>query len=216
MIKAKVGERLDAGIRAVFPFLFRHRLSPNVLSVLGVVVSLAGAWALGTGAFVAGGLLALGGGLFDLVDGAVARHQGRASAFGAFLDSTLDRVVDMGLLLGVLFHYAHAGATGVALLTAAALVATVLVSYTKARAESVLPDFGGGFFERAERIGVLVLGALTGYLPLAVGVIAVGSAVTAGQRVLRARREMDRNGGGSAIGAPPAAEAVRESPGGTL
>lgn len=227
MIKAKLGERLDAGIRTALPFLFRGRLSPNALSVAGVLVSLAAAAAFAAGAFVAGGLLALAGGLFDLVDGAVARHQGRATAFGAFLDSTLDRVVDMLLLLGILLHYAAAGARGVALLAAGALLATVLVSYTKARAESVVPDFGGGLFERGERIVVLVLGALTGFLPLALGVVAAGSAVTVGQRVHRAHRAMERleaaaagpgetgRDGFDAPQAAGAAEAVRKSSGGT-
>lgn len=191
MIKAKLGQDLDATIRRIFPFLFRRRIDPNLLSVLGVLVSLGGAWAFAAGSFRLGGLLVLAGGFFDLVDGAVARHHGTSTTFGAFLDSSLDRVVDMAILLGILMHYAAAGALGLAWLAGGALVATVLVSYAKARAEALLPEFGGGLFERAERIVVLVLGALFGLMPAALGVVAVGSAVTAAQRMALAYRRME-------------------------
>jgi CDP-diacylglycerol--glycerol-3-phosphate 3-phosphatidyltransferase len=87
----------------------------------------------------------------------------------------------MALLLGLVLHYASRGAAGLAGPAALALAATVLVSYTKARAESVLPDFEGGSFERAERVVILVAGGLSG-LMLALGVIALGSAIMAGQR----------------------------------
>lgn len=191
MIKSKLGQDLDATVQRVFPFLFQRPIDPNLLSVLGVLVSLGGAWAFAEGAFRTGALLVLGGGFFDLVDGVVARHHGTSSTFGAFLDSSLDRIVDMALLLGILMHYAAAGAFGLAWLAGAALVATVTVSYAKARAESLLPEFKGGVFERAERIVVLVAGALFGLMPLALGIVAAGSAFTAGQRIALAYRRME-------------------------
>ncbi len=190
MIKAKFGEGLDETVQRVFPFLFRRPLNPDLLSVCGLVVSLAGALAFAQGALRSGALLVLAGGFFDLVDGVVARRQGRASTFGAFLDSTLDRLVDMGLLLGILMHYAAGGQLGLAWLAGLALISTVMVSYAKARAESILPDFKGGLLERAERLLILVAGALVGWLPLALGVVAVGSTITAGQRVALAHRRM--------------------------
>lgn len=190
MIKARFGEGLDEAIRRLFPFLFRRQVSPNLLSVVGVMVSLVGALAFAQGAFRMGAVLVLAGGFFDLVDGAVARHQGRPTPFGAFLDSTLDRLVDMGLLLGILMHYARVGSLGLAWLAGLALVATVMVSYAKARAESILPDFKGGMLERAERLLILVAGALFGLMPIALGVVAVGSTITAGQRMALAYRRM--------------------------
>ena len=190
MIKSQLGEELDATIHRVFPFLFRRSLNPNLLSVCGVLVSLVAALAFSRGAFVAGGLLVLGGGFFDLVDGVVARHNGTSSRWGAFLDSSLDRLVDMALLLGILMHYAKAGDLPLALLAGLASIATVLVSYTKARAESIVPDFKGGVLERAERVLILVAGALLGLVPLALGVVAVGSTITAGQRMTLAYRRM--------------------------
>ena len=102
-------------------------------------------------------------GFFDLVDGAVARHNGTASTFGAFLDSTLDRLVDMAVLAGMIMFYAGHGAPGIALVAGVALVSSVLVSYAKARAEVVMGRLDAGFFERGERMGILALGAVTGY-----------------------------------------------------
>lgn len=190
MIKARFGADLDGTIQRIFPFLFRRPIDPNLLSAAGLLVSLGAAAAFAQGAFRLAALLVLAGGFFDLVDGVVARAHGTSTTFGAFLDSSLDRVVDMALLLGVQMHYALSGAAGLAWLTGGALLATVMVSYSKARAESVLPGFKGGLMERAERIVVLVAGALLGWMPLALAVIAAGSAVTAVQRMALAHRGM--------------------------
>ena len=95
MIKSVLGDRLDGWIQSAFPFLFRRRMNPNVLTVSGTLISLAAATAFALGEFPAGGLLMLAGGFFDLIDGVVARHHGVTSRFGAFLDATLDRVTDM-------------------------------------------------------------------------------------------------------------------------
>ena len=190
MIKARLGESLDAAVQRVFPVLFRRPLNPNLLSVLGVLVSLCSAVSFAWGALPLGGVLLLVGGFFDLVDGAVARHNGTSSSFGAFLDSTLDRIVDMAILLGILMHYAKDGELALALLAGLASITTVMVSYTKARAESIVSGFNGGIMERGERVLFLVAGALTGYLPLCLGIVAAGSAVTAIQRVVMAYREM--------------------------
>ncbi len=190
MIKSSFGEGLDARIQRIFPFLFRRPLNPNLLSVLGLFSSLAGAGAWATGAFREGLVLVLLGGFFDLVDGVVARHNGTASAFGAFLDSTLDRVVDGALMLALTLHYARLNDFAMAWVAGIGLVAMQLVSYTKARAETVLPDFRGGLLERAERLVILMLGALLGKMSWAVILVAVGSVWTAGQRMAIARRRM--------------------------
>jgi CDP-diacylglycerol--glycerol-3-phosphate 3-phosphatidyltransferase len=190
VLKARLGHDFDERIARALPFLFHPRVHPNALSVLGVLISLGGAFAFAQGAFRLGAAIVLVGGLFDLTDGVVARRQGRVTSFGGFLDSSLDRVVDMALLLGLVLHYAGRGAVALAWLAGFALVATVLVSYTKARAESVVPDFAGGLLERAERIAILVLGGFTGWMPLALAVVAVGSAITAGQRIALAHRLM--------------------------
>jgi CDP-diacylglycerol--glycerol-3-phosphate 3-phosphatidyltransferase len=191
MIKSTIGSDLDATVDRVFPFLAKVRLHPNWFSLFGLIVSLVGAALFAEGSFRSGALVTALGGFFDLTDGVVARHQGRTSTFGAFLDSTLDRVVDMALLFAIAMYYQGQGEAGLAWLAGFALVATVIVSYSKARAESVVADFKGGWFERAERLVVLMVGAVLGFLPLALAIVAIGSAITAGQRITLAWRKMD-------------------------
>ncbi len=132
------------------------------------------------------------GGVFDLVDGAVARHHGISTRFGAFLDSTLDRFVDMALFIGLALYFAIGGQPGLVLLTGVALVATVLVSYAQAKAEQVVSEFNVGLFERGERIVVLAAGALSGWIVPALWIIAVASSITLAQRFARAYQEMSR------------------------
>ncbi len=190
MIKAKLGDRIDGWLERGLPFLFTRPVNPNSLTVIGACVSLVAAYELAAGAFVAGGLLILAGGAFDLVDGAIARHHGSATSFGAFLDSTLDRVVDMAPLLGITLYFARQGAAGLVLLTGYTLAVSVLVSYTQAKAEQVVPDFNVGLFERGERIVLLAAGAVFGWVVLALWLVALGSSVTVVQRIARAHREM--------------------------
>ncbi len=192
MIKEKFGDRLDRVVHALFPFLFWRPLNPNLLSVLGAVVSVGAASAFLSGHLRTGGWLMIASGFFDLVDGAVARHNGSASTFGAFLDSTLDRLVDMAVLAGMIMFYAGRGSPGIALVAGVALVSSVLVSYAKARAEVVMGRLDAGLFERGERMGILALGAVTGYLPAALGVVAAGATLTALQRIAIAHREMEK------------------------
>lgn len=192
MIKAKFGDRLDGWIKAVVPFLFRRPIDPNFLTVTGTLVSLVAAALFPFGWFVSSGLLILVGGVFDLVDGVVARHHGISTRFGAFLDSTLDRFVDMALFIGLAVYFAIDGQPGLVLLTGVALVVTVLVSYAQVKAEQVVPGFNVGLFERGERIIVLAAGALSGWIVPALWIITVGSSITLVQRFARAYQEMSR------------------------
>jgi len=192
VIKSTVGKNLDVWIRRLFPFLFWWELDPNALTVTGALVSTAAGVALAAGRPLLGGLLILAGGFFDLVDGVVARHRGISTRFVAFLDSTLDRWVDAVLLVGVCVHFAREGAPQYVALAGLALAVTFLVSYSKARAELVLPSFEVGLLERAERVVVLAAGVLFGLLVPALWIILVGSAITAAQRYALAYREMRR------------------------
>jgi CDP-diacylglycerol--glycerol-3-phosphate 3-phosphatidyltransferase len=192
VIKANVGKNLDVWIRRLFPFLFWGRLDPNTLTVAGALVSTGAAALFAAGSPRLAGVAILAGGFFDLVDGVVARHRGIATRFGAFLDSTLDRWTDVVLLAGVSVYFARVGHPEHVALAGLALATTVLVSYSKARAELVLERFEIGLMERAERVVVLAAGAIFGLLVLALWIIAVGSAITAGQRIALAYREMQR------------------------
>ena len=192
MVKSMFGDRVDGWLHAWFPFLFRTRVNPNLLTVIGALVSLLAASAFAGGHFRSAGLLIFAGGAFDLVDGVIARHHGITTRFGGFLDSTLDRLVDMALLVGVAVHFAANGDAPHVLLAGAALITSVLVSYAQARAELVVPDFRIGFFERAERVVVLALGALFGFLVPALWIVTLGSAITVAQRFSKAYQEMEQ------------------------
>jgi CDP-diacylglycerol--glycerol-3-phosphate 3-phosphatidyltransferase len=192
VIKSIAGQRLDPLLHRLFPFLFVWRLNPNALTVIGVLVSLGAAAAFADGRPRLAALLVLFGGFFDLVDGVIARHQGTSSRFGAFLDATLDRLSDMALLLGISVHAAALADPGGVVLAGAVLCVTVLVSYSKARAELVVPGFSVGFMERGERVGVLAAGAMFGLLTPALWLILVGSSITVAQRFALAYREMER------------------------
>lgn len=192
MIKEKLGHRIDGWIHALFPFLFWRPINPDWLTLLGTVVAGASGLAFAQGAPFWGGVLLLAGGFFDLVDGVVARHFAISSRFGAFLDSSLDRVVDILSLLGLAIFYAREGdATGIGLCSVI-LVATVLTSYAKARAELILERMPGGLLERGERVGLLAAGAIFGGLRPVLWILALGTVVTVGQRFLYAHREMGR------------------------
>jgi CDP-diacylglycerol--glycerol-3-phosphate 3-phosphatidyltransferase len=190
VIKARLGDRLDGWIHALLPFLFVRPVNPNALTVAGSAISLCAAFAYARGSFLLGGVLLLAGGFFDLVDGVVARHFGRSTAFGAFLDSTLDRFVDMVVLLGLILHYAPAGRQGAVLLVGVALSMSVLTSYTKARAEQVIPHLEGGFVERGERVALLAAGSLTGWMLPALWLLALGTTLTVVQRFAAAHRQL--------------------------
>jgi len=199
VIKEKLGHRIDGVIHRLFPFLFLRPINPDLLTVVGMLVAGAAGLAFAEGAFRLAGCLLLAGGFFDLVDGVVARHFGIATRFGAFLDSSLDRVVDILVMLGlVVFYVGEESALGVAL-CGIVLVASVLTSYAKARAELVIERMPGGLLERGERIGLLAVGALFGFVIPVLWVLAIGTVVTVGQRFLYAYREMarlDREGEG--------------------
>ena len=186
-------DRLDGWLKRLFPFVFRWTLSPNLLTVIGTLISLVAAAAFAAGWLAVGGGLILAGGFFDLVDGAIARHRGIATRFGGFLDSTLDRLVDMALLFGIAMHFALAGEPARMLLAGCALIASVLVSYTQARAEITVPRFlRVGILERGERIGLLAAGAILGLMVPALWIITIGSAITVAQRMAQAFREMEQ------------------------
>jgi phosphatidylglycerophosphate synthase len=218
VIKEKLGHRIDGWIHALFPFLFWRPINPDLMTVTGTLVAGASGLAFAEGALRLGGILLIVGGFFDLVDGVVARHFGITTRFGAFLDSSLDRVVDILAMLGLVAFFVRASDPLAAMVCAWILVATVLTSYAKARAELILDRMPGGFLERGERIGLLAIGTLSGWLWPVLVLLAVGSSVTVGQRFLYAYREMARmdrempgNGSGATAQEPVPERESREA-----
>ncbi|MFQ5857727.1 MAG: CDP-alcohol phosphatidyltransferase family protein [Anaerolineae bacterium] len=162
----------------------RTGLTPSVLTWLGFVFSAFTAWVLSHGAFRAGGALVLIAGLFDALDGSLARATNRVSAFGAFLDSTLDRLAEAVLYLGLLVFFAgQPGSQQEIALTYLAIVGSLMVSYTRARAEGLGYECKVGLFTRFERVLVLSLGLLFGQMRVALWILAAGSFLTAFHRM---------------------------------
>jgi soluble lytic murein transglycosylase len=173
--------------------LFRLHLRPNQLTLMGLGVSLLAAAAFVEGHLRSAGLLLLAAGLFDFFDGSLARASGQVTPFGAFLDSVIDRYSDLVVLLGIVVLFARTPNARGALVAMAGLVGSIMVSYTKARAESIGVPCNIGIMERPERMICLIAGALFNLLEPALWVLAVLANVTALQRIAFTRKAI-RNG----------------------
>ena len=164
--------------------LYRQfHLRPNHLTLIGLGVSLLAATAFGTGRIRSAGVLLILAGLCDFFDGSLARASGQVSAFGAFLDSVIDRYSDLVVLLAIVVLYAQVSHTRGAIVAMAGLIGSMMVSYTKARAESIGVRCTVGMMERPERMICLIAGALLDLLEPALWVLAVLSNLTALQRI---------------------------------
>jgi len=196
-LKRWLGGDTDALVLRIFPFAAHVPLSPDALTLLGVVCSAGAGAAFWLDRRLTGaGLLALAG-WCDLVDGVVARRRGRATLAGGFTDSSLDRLADMLVFGGIALGGAARGRIFLCFLALWAATAAVLVSYTRARAEVHLHRLDQGVFGRFERFAVLLAGALTGWLEPALGLLALGTSVTAIGRLRAGRRllaQLERTG----------------------
>lgn len=180
-----------AGTRArVASRLAALGIGPNHLTVLGLLLALVSGLLFYTGLFRWASSVLLVSGLCDLLDGEVARQTGRSTLFGAFLDSTLDRFADSAVLGGILLYYAREPADRYVALAFFALVGSLLTSYTRARAESLIDRCDVGVFERPERLLVLLAAGFAGYIPAALWILALAANFTAAQRVLHVRRSL--------------------------
>jgi len=179
--------------RPAVRLLAKTAITPNALTWFGFLLS-AGATALiVTEHLFAAGFLILVSGLFDLLDGALARHTNQITHFGAVLDSTLDRIAEAILLLGILFFYIREQSTLGILLVGIALPSSQMVSYIRARAEAAGLECRVGLFTRGERVIVLALGLLLSQIDyaliIALSIIILFSLFTAGQRLLHVWRQ---------------------------
>jgi CDP-diacylglycerol---glycerol-3-phosphate 3-phosphatidyltransferase len=181
-------ESLHSVSDPVARLLLRANVRPNQLTVLGLGVSILAGYGFSQGRLRLAACLLAVAGLFDFFDGSLARLAGRESAFGAFLDSVVDRYSDLVVMLGILLFFdGTAGVAGV-FFTMAALVGTTMVSYTKARAQSIGLSCEIGLMERPERMIVLIAGGVFQLLTAAVCVLALLTNVTALHRILYVRR----------------------------
>ncbi|MFB3778076.1 MAG: CDP-alcohol phosphatidyltransferase family protein [Bryobacteraceae bacterium] len=184
-----IGTACDKVVLAIVRALALSRIHPNVLTFLGLLVNGAAAALLASGRFVAAGLVVMAAGLFDMVDGRVARETNRVTRFGGFFDSVLDRYSDLVVLMGLLVYYASINRFFYVVLTAVVMTGSVMVSYTRARAECTIPLCKVGFMERPERTVLLIIGALTGRMAQVLWVIAVLANLTVAHRMIYTWRQ---------------------------
>ena len=170
-------------------------IDPNVLTIAGFLVSTATAVVIALGWTLAGGVLVLVAGGFDMLDGAVARLNGSRSQFGAFLDSTLDRWAEGFIFTGLIWHQVVRDAQIEVILAVLTLIGSMLVSYTRARAEGLGLDAKVGLLQRPERLILLGIGLLgpTWLLSGVLWFLAIATALTAGQRMIHVYREIERS-----------------------
>lgn len=182
-------------IQPAVQFLAKTPVTPNALTWFGFLLAIVAAVLISLEYLLIAGIVLLIAGFFDLLDGALARHTNRASRFGAILDSTLDRLSEGALLLGILVFYAGEPSTLGILLAGIALLGSLLVSYIKARGEALGLECQAGFFTRPERVVVLVLGLLLSHfsyaLIIALAIIVLLSFITVGQRLIYLWRQTE-------------------------
>ena len=178
------------------------RISPNALTFIGLLINVVAAFFFGFARgdhavryFVYAGLTIIGAGVFDMVDGRVARQTNKVSVFGAFFDSVMDRYSDVAIFFGLLVYYARGNRLFYVGLVAFVMTASVMVSYTRARAEALIGSCKVGFMERPERIVCVILGALAnkwGAMAPALWVLALFSTITVIQRIRYTYLETER------------------------
>src|SRR5487761_2600844 len=135
------------------------RISPNVLTSIGLVINIAAAFLFGHANAAYSGLVIFGAGIFDMVDGRVARRNNQVTVFGSFFDSVIDRYSDVVLFFGLLVYYGRINRFRYVVLAAFVMVTSLMVSYTRARAEALIGQCKVGFLERPERIVLILIGA---------------------------------------------------------
>ncbi len=166
------------------------RIHPNILTATGVCINVAAAWALGRGHFPLGGAIIIVANIFDFIDGKVARELHEETKFGGFFDSVMDRFSDISLFIGLIYLYAEKGRTDYVIVTALAMMFSIMTSYTRARAESLITKCKVGFLERPERIVLFMIGAFTNRMAAAMWVILIMSIFTVADRIYYTWREL--------------------------
>jgi CDP-diacylglycerol--glycerol-3-phosphate 3-phosphatidyltransferase len=190
-------KRFGGFVEPIARLIGRTGVSPNVITVMGVVLNLGVAWVLAQGHMRIGGVLVALAAFFDALDGTLARLTGQRSRFGAFLDSTMDRFSEAIIYLGLLFFYTRSGAGREIVLIYVAIVGSVMVSYTRARAEGLGLQCKVGLLTRFERAAVLIAALVLDQVPIGLWVLAILTNFTAFQRmyhVWKATHEESQNG----------------------
>ena len=170
-------------LRAIIRVSVALRIHPNTLTLIGFIINIGAAWALGYHRFGLACVIIIVANIFDFIDGKVAHELNLQSRFGAFWDSTLDRFSDLALVTGLIFLYSKLGRSDYVMIAALTLIFTIMTSYARARAESLVEKCKVGFMERPERIVLFMIGAFTNHMAGVLWVILVLSILTVANRI---------------------------------
>jgi len=205
MFVGAIGRGAQRIIDAMVRWLAYGHINPNILTVIGVAINVGSGLLFGYGYFFWAGIVLIVANLFDMLDGQVARLSGRVTRFGGFLDSSLDRLSDMVVFVGLMVFYARDTqfhSTLNVFLAGAGLMGSVMVSYASARAESLIEKCDVGFLKRPERVVLFIIGALSTHpdstnffanrMPAVLWVLAVGSYWTFAHRMYHTWYELTK------------------------
>ena len=192
MLGNKLGHRLDPYLHKIYQKLFGDRGNPNLLTLLGFLVTLVASFLIIQGFWILGALAIILSGAFDLFDGVIARNLGKVTPFGGFLDSVLDRYSDLILLLAFAAHYLIKGNARLVILTFVVSVGTALIPYARARAEAAQIQCNVGLMERAERIILLSAGTLFNWMEPVLWIMAVLTHYTVVDRIYYVWKKLNR------------------------
>src|SRR5262245_4477534 len=212
MISHAIGQGGKFILGGIVRVLSALGIPPNLLTFTGVVISLWAAFHFGHGQFVSGALIVILAGLFDMLDGEVARVSRSETRFGAFYDSVIDRYSDIILLQGLMVWYARNAMLGYVVLVGVVFMGAVMTSYARARADSLIPTCKVGFMERPERIVLLILGGLFNRMEAVLWVLAVLGNWTVINRIYYTWKELPKPERLARDDAPQPARAYRNSP----
>src|SRR5438067_6688039 len=223
MFGASIGRAGQRIIDAMVRWLAHGHINPNILTVVGVAINVGSGLLFGMGQFFWAGIVLIVANLFDMLDGQLARLSGRVTSYGGFLDSSLDRLSDMVVFVGLMVFYARDTgfySTLNVFLAGAAMMGSVMVSYASARAESLIPKCDVGFLRRPERVVLLIIGGLSTHpgsqnffanrMPAVLWILAVGSYWTFAHRMYHTWREVWRTDAAQ-LKAAQAARAARKA-----
>jgi CDP-diacylglycerol---glycerol-3-phosphate 3-phosphatidyltransferase len=192
MITKQIGIAFGYLFRAIVSGFSKVGINPNILTFIGFAINVCAAYLFASGYFRWAGVTIFLAAIFDLTDGPVARLTKRVTPFGGFFDSVLDRYSDLILLIGLLIYYGRINRFWYVTLVAGAMIGAVMTSYTRARAENLIPSCKVGFLERPERIVLILIGAFFDRMGPVLWVIVVLSNVTVIHRVLHTYHESGR------------------------
>jgi len=192
MLTRSIGRHLSWPVDRLASLLAKTGVPPNVITWSALVLNLWACVFFAAGRFAAAAGLMILAGMCDLLDGPVARAQNRVSKFGGFLESILDRYSDLMLFLGLFVYYVRVNRFPYAILAGTAMAGGVMVSYARARAESLGPTTHVGFWERPERMVLMIIAGLANQMELALWILAIGPNITVVHRIVHTWQQQRR------------------------